>query len=46
MVDRKNFRLGDEVRYILGRAAEHNGRVIANGRIILFSTRDGRCVAA
>ena len=27
MVDGKNFRLADEVRYILGRAAEHDGRV-------------------
>jgi hypothetical protein len=25
MVDGKNFRLADEVRYILGRAAEHDG---------------------
>src|SRR6202162_3243430 len=41
MVDRKNFRLADEVRYILGRAAEHDGRVITIGQIILFSTETG-----
>ena len=40
-VDRKNFRLADEVRYILGRAAEHDGRVITIGQIILFSTETG-----
>jgi hypothetical protein len=38
MVDGKNFPLADEVRYILGRAAEHDGRIIAIGQIILFST--------
>src|SRR6202163_4004053 len=41
MVDRKNFRLADEVRYILGRAAEHDGRVITIGQIILFSAETG-----
>jgi hypothetical protein len=41
MVDGKNFRLADEVRYILGRAAEHDGRVITIGQIILFSTETG-----
>ena len=40
-MDRKNFRLADEVRYILGRAAEHDGRVITIGQIILFSTETG-----
>jgi hypothetical protein len=29
MVDGKNFRLADEARYILRRAAEHDGRVVA-----------------
>jgi hypothetical protein len=38
MVDGKNFRLADEVRHILGRAAEHDGRVVTIGEIILFST--------
>src|SRR3984885_7626990 len=41
MVDGKNFRLADEVRYILGRAAEHDGRVVTIGEIILFSTETG-----
>jgi len=41
MVDGKNVRLVDEVRYILGRAAEHDGRVITIGHIILFSTETG-----
>jgi hypothetical protein len=41
IVDGKNFRLADEVRYILGRAAEHDGRVITIGQIILFSTETG-----
>ena len=36
-----NFRLADEVRYILGRAAEHDGRIITIGQIILFSTETG-----
>ena len=41
MVDGKNFRLADEVRYILGRAAEHDGRIVTIGQIILFSTKTG-----
>ena len=41
MADGKNFRLVDEVRYILGRAAEHDGRVVTIGQIILFSTETG-----
>ena len=41
MVDGKNFRLADEVRYILGRAAEHDGCVVTIGQIILFSTETG-----
>ena len=40
-MDGKNFRLADEVRYILGRAAEHDGRVMTIGQIILFSTETG-----
>jgi hypothetical protein len=36
-----NFRLADEVRYILGRAAEHDGRIITIGQFILFSTETG-----
>jgi cell division topological specificity factor MinE len=41
MVDGKNFRIADEVRYILDRAAEHDGRIITIGQIILFSTETG-----
>ena len=41
MVDGKNFRLADEVRYILARAAEHDGRVVTIGQVILFSTETG-----
>ena len=41
MVDGKNSRLADEVRYILGRAAKHDGRIVTIGQIILFSTETG-----
>ena len=41
LVDDKNFRLADEVRYILGRAAEYDGRIVIIGQIILFSTETG-----
>jgi hypothetical protein len=41
MVDGKNFRLADEVRYILGRAAEHDLRIVTIGQIILLSTETG-----
>ena len=41
MVDGKNFRLTDEVRYILRRAAEHDGRVVIIGPLVLFSTETG-----
>ena len=37
MVDGKSFRLADEVRYILRRAAEHDGRVVTIGQLVLFS---------
>jgi hypothetical protein len=40
MMDGKNFRLA-EVRYILGRAAEHDGRFVTVGQVILFSTETG-----
>ena len=46
MADGKNFDLADEVRYILGRAAKHDGRVITIGQTIMFSTEFGRCVPA
>jgi hypothetical protein len=38
MVDGKNFRLADEVRYIQRRAAEHDGHVVTIGPLVLFST--------
>ena len=41
MVDGKNFRFADEVRYILRRAAEHDGRVVTIGQLVLFSTETG-----
>jgi hypothetical protein len=41
MVDGKNFRLADEIRYILCRAAEHDGRVVTIGPLVLFSTETG-----
>ena len=41
MVDGKNFRLADQVRYILRRAAEHDGRVVTIGQLVLFSTETG-----
>ena len=41
MVDGKSFRLTDEVRYIQRRAADHTGRVISIGQLILFSSKSG-----
>ena len=41
MVDGKNFRLADEVRYILRRAAAHDGRFVTIGPLVLFSTETG-----
>jgi hypothetical protein len=41
MVDGKSFRLADEVRYIQRRAAEHDGRVVSLGQIVLFSAESG-----
>jgi hypothetical protein len=37
----KDFRLADEVRYIQNKAAEHDGRVVSVGQLILFSTDTG-----
>jgi hypothetical protein len=36
-----SFRLADEVRYIQHRAAEHDGRVVTIGQLVLFSTASG-----
>ena len=40
-VEGKGFRLADEVRYIQNKAAEHDGRVVTLGQLILFSTDTG-----
>ena len=40
-VEGKGFRLADEVRYIQNKAAEHDGRVVTLGPLILFSTDTG-----
>ena len=37
----KNWRLGDEVRYIQRRAALHDGRFVSVGPLALFSTDTG-----
>src|SRR6201989_2612429 len=41
IVDGKSLRLADEVRYTLRRAAEHNGRIVTIGQLVLFSTKTG-----
>ena len=40
-VEGKDFRLADEVRYIQNKAAEHDGRVVTLGQLVLFSTDTG-----
>ncbi len=40
-VDGKGFRLAHEVRYIQGKAADHDGRIVALGQLVLFSTETG-----
>lgn len=40
-VEGKGFRLAEEVRYIQNKAAEHDGRVVTLGQLILFSTDTG-----
>ncbi len=40
-VEGKSFRLADEVRYIQRRAADHDGRVVTLGQLVLFSTDTG-----
>jgi hypothetical protein len=40
-VEGKGFRLADEVRYIQNKAADHIGRVVTIGQLILFSTDTG-----
>jgi hypothetical protein len=41
MVDGKDFRLTDEVRYVQRCAARHDGRIVTIGQLILFSTATG-----
>jgi hypothetical protein len=41
MVDGKTLRLVDEVRYIQRRAADHDGRIVTIGQLVLFSTDAG-----
>ena len=41
MVDDKDFRLADEVRYVQRCAARHDGRIVTIGQLILFSTEAG-----
>ena len=41
VVDAKGFRLADEVRYIQDKAANHDGRMVTIGQLILFSTDTG-----
>ena len=40
-VDGKGFRLADEIGYIQGKAADHDGRIVTIGQLILFSTDTG-----
>jgi hypothetical protein len=40
-VEGKSFRLADEVRYIQRRAADHDGRIVTIGQLVLFSTETG-----
>src|SRR3981189_2514392 len=41
IVGGKGFRLADEVRYIQRRAADHDGRIVTIGQLVLFSTETG-----
>jgi hypothetical protein len=41
IVEGTSFRLGDEVRYIQRRAANHDGRIVIIGQLVLFSTDTG-----
>jgi hypothetical protein len=38
---REDFNLGEEIRYIQRRAAEHDGRIVSIGQLVLFSTESG-----
>jgi hypothetical protein len=41
VVDGKDFRLADEIRYIQDKAADHTLRMVTIGQLILFSTETG-----
>ena len=41
VVDGKEFRLADEIRYIQEKAADHTLRMVTIGQLILFSTETG-----
>src|ERR1700758_3079859 len=41
IVEGKRFRLADEVRYIQRHAADHDGRIVTFGQLVLFSTETG-----
>jgi hypothetical protein len=41
LVEGASFRLADEVRTIQRRAADHDGRVVIIGQLMLFSTETG-----
>lgn len=41
LVDGRSFRLAAEVRYIQGRAAQYEGRIVTVGPLLLFSTETG-----
>ena len=41
IVEGASFRLADEVRYIIRRAADQNGRVVTSGQLTLFSSETG-----
>jgi hypothetical protein len=41
IVEGESFRLADEVRYIQRRAADHDGRIVTFGQLVLFSTETG-----
>ena len=40
-LDWKDFHLADEIDYIRSRAAEHDGRLVSVGPLVLFSTETG-----
>ena len=41
IVEGGSYQLADEVRYIQRRAADHDGRIITIGQLVLFSTETG-----